>query len=327
MQPDHTVTREDSQSPPRSDGVAHSVAPIPRHHDGGGDRAVFSDDVPQGDLRPGGKNWNPQDSEAERKAAFEAKVAKARAYYDNHDLSAEIAASQLVEETEDMGLYEQATDEDLSAFLDQVAAADAKHGKLVPDTGPVVKAVRRGKRPSGSKVAIPEPAPPPEPEPEPETPKKKKVARQIEEISDEDLLAEAGVQPFYSTTEAAQFFDKTNQWLYWGLRKDPDTGLPIFIHPDGTPIEPERINGKGDGVRRFTLPIIRDILLSNYRRGNVEPDELKKILRRIRINEFGGEWREREGWHRVRGKWVHPSKLEKRAGKWVKKKDITDGED
>lgn len=146
---------------------------------------------------------------------------------------------------------------------------------------------------------------------------------QVSELSDEELLAAAGLDPVFSTTEAAQFFDRSNQWLYWGLRKE------IFTQKDGTPIEPERIKGAEakdkkpvphDGRRRFTLPILRDILYSSYKRGNITDDELRIILRRIKIAELGGDWREREGWHFISGKWLHPSQCEKVNGKWVRAK-------
>ena len=45
------------------------------------------------------------------------------------------------------------------------------------------------------------------------------------------------------------------------------------------------------GRRRFTLGVIKDMLLSSYRRGNVTPEELTKMLRRIRIAEMGGNWK------------------------------------
>jgi hypothetical protein len=81
------------------------------------------------------------------------------------------------------------------------------------------------------------------------------------------------VEKVYSTQEAAQFFEKSNQWIYWGLREK------VFTYPDGSPIEPTRI-GKA-GRRRFTLPILREMALSWYRRGNVKEDELKMILHKI----------------------------------------------
>ena len=89
----------------------------------------------------------------------------------------------------------------------------------------------------------------------------------------------AGVEKVYSTSEAAKFFGKSNQWLYWGMRNN------IFTQPDGSRIEPERI-GKG-GRRRFTLPVIRDIALSCYRRGNLKEPELKDIMVKIARAENG----------------------------------------
>lgn len=103
-------------------------------------------------------------------------------------------------------------------------------------------------------------------------------------VVDEDLAPVAqeilaGVEKVYSTSEAAKFFDKSNQWLYWGMRNN------IFTNPDGTKIEPDRI-GKG-GRRRFTLPVIRDIALSCYRRGNLKEHELKDIMVKIARAEQG----------------------------------------
>jgi hypothetical protein len=128
-------------------------------------------------------------------------------------------------------------------------------------------------------------------------------------VSDKQLLAEAGIEPIFSTTETAEFFDRSNQWLYWGLRNK------VFTDRDGNPLDIDRIGDPKSGRRRFTLPIIDDILQSSYRRGNIEPDELVRILRRIRIARAGGEWREREGWHRVpvtknRTRWAHPDNCE-----------------
>lgn len=221
--------------------------------------------------------------------------------------------------------------EEVSALIAEADTAATERPESRKPDAPVAPVRRHGSQPAkllGNPVTpeVPEPPPPKK------TRRKLKVgasgssakyardkaARQIEDISDEDLLREAGIVPFYSTTEASQFFDRTTQWMYWGLGRDD--GPPIFIYPDGTPIEPERIGDPSEGRRRFTLPVIKDILLSSYRRGNIEPEELKKILRRIRINELGGEWREREGWVKIRGKWVHPDQAEQVNGTWVRKK-------
>jgi len=99
----------------------------------------------------------------------------------------------------------------------------------------------------------------------------------VDEEPEQEVLA--GVEKVYSTSEAAKFFGKSNQWLYWGMRNN------IFTHPDGTVIVPERI-GKG-GRRRFTLPVIRDIALSCYRRGNLKEPELKDIMIKIARAKHG----------------------------------------
>ena len=97
------------------------------------------------------------------------------------------------------------------------------------------------------------------------------------DTDDDELMT--GVEKVYSTAEAAEFFGKSNQWLYWGLRNN------IFVDVNGNTIEPHRI-GKGKR-RRFTLPIIREIALACYRRGNLKEDELKAILRKILLAEHG----------------------------------------
>jgi hypothetical protein len=54
---------------------------------------------------------------------------------------------------------------------------------------------------------------------------------------DAEALLE-GVDKVYSTAKAAEFFGRSNQWVYWCLRNE------IFKYKDGSPIKPERI-GKG----------------------------------------------------------------------------------
>lgn len=136
----------------------------------------------------------------------------------------------------------------------------------------------------------------------------------LDTATDAELMAMAGIDPVVSTSEAAEYFDRTSQWIYWGLKPDPVTGKQVFIWPNGSPIVPERVgNDGGDGRRRFTMPILRAILASCYRRGNIEPSELQAIIRRIRYTELGVEWREREGWvyvdlGRNRHRWVKPDR-------------------
>jgi len=130
-------------------------------------------------------------------------------------------------------------------------------------------------------------------------------AKTADQMSDEELLREAGVEPVFSTSEAAEFFDRSNQWLYWGLREG------VFTGDDGSAIDPERIGHPVRGRRRFTIPILKEIMRSSYRRGNLDGEQLAIIMRRIKLTEEGVEWREREGWHythlgRNRHRWVKP---------------------
>ncbi len=109
--------------------------------------------------------------------------------------------------------------------------------------------------------------------------RRKAIAQHFNEDSLND-----GTEKVYSTSKVAQFFGRSNQWVYWGLRPGPN-GKQVFTYLDGTPIRPERV-GKG-GRRRFTLPIIREIAKSCYRRGQITEEELTAIMAKILLAEFG----------------------------------------
>jgi hypothetical protein len=129
---------------------------------------------------------------------------------------------------------------------------------------------------------------------DPQTPQdiRDEVARQWNEYREwakdrqftQDSLLE-GVEKIYSTTGAAKFFGRSTQWIYWGLREDPKTGEQIFTFKNGEPIRPERVGKMGK--RRFSLPIIREIALSCFRRGQFTEEELEATMARILIAEFG----------------------------------------
>lgn len=102
----------------------------------------------------------------------------------------------------------------------------------------------------------------------------------VSEEFNREALTE-GVQKIYSTAQAAAFFGRTAQWIYWCLRNG------IFTYRDGTPILPERV-GKNHR-RRFTLPMVREMALSHYRRGNLTEEELEAIMKRILLAEFGSD--------------------------------------
>ena len=145
----------------------------------------------------------------------------------------------------------------------------------------------------------------------------------IASMTDEELMAEAGVEPIFSTSEAAEFFDRSNQWLYWGLREK------VFVDEHGEPLIPDWVGDMSRGRRRFTIPIIREIARSSYRRGNFDLEHLKRVMIRARYAELGIEWREKEGWKQIpRGRgfrWVHPDRARRNpvTKKW---EEIKSGE-
>ena len=89
--------------------------------------------------------------------------------------------------------------------------------------------------------------------------------------ADEQSCDPTGVgEKFFSTGEVATFFGMSVQWVYWGMREE------IFTYPDGSIIEPIRI-GK-NGRRRFTIPVLREMARSCYRRGTLSEERLEAVL-------------------------------------------------
>jgi len=89
-------------------------------------------------------------------------------------------------------------------------------------------------------------------------------------VAEQPVETNSAGEKFYSTGEVAKLFGKSDQWCYWAMRNG------VFTRPDGTVIEPIRL-GK-NGRRRFTIPVIREIARSCYRRGNLSETELEEIL-------------------------------------------------
>jgi hypothetical protein len=93
-----------------------------------------------------------------------------------------------------------------------------------------------------------------------------------------------GVERWYSATEAARFFGRSNQWMYENLKSGR------FKYANGDPIVPHYDVPKTESNRppaRFNLTLIKDVALSCYRSGFVKYDELKVILHRIAQAEVG----------------------------------------
>lgn len=93
-----------------------------------------------------------------------------------------------------------------------------------------------------------------------------------------------GTDKTYTTSDIARIFDKTKEWVYWGLTPN-HRGVTPFSDKHGNSIEPVRVGMREH--RRFTLAQAREIALSCHRRGTMNYDELEKVMSRILIAEFG----------------------------------------
>ena len=98
----------------------------------------------------------------------------------------------------------------------------------------------------------------------------------------EALLAR--VEKTYSTSEVADFLDRSLPWVYWIIGEEPE-------REDGGKILVANTGKK----RRFTLLDIREIAAYQYRRGNYTDEEMEKVARRIAIAARGGDFRQVEG--------------------------------
>lgn len=83
------------------------------------------------------------------------------------------------------------------------------------------------------------------------------------------VAAPAG-ERFYGTGEVARFLGQSVRWLTWALREG------VFVRPDGSLIEPIRVGR--NRRRRFSVPVLRDMTLSCYRRGILSEDQMLDLL-------------------------------------------------
>ncbi|MGV1004473.1 MAG: hypothetical protein ACOYEV_06820 [Candidatus Nanopelagicales bacterium] len=88
--------------------------------------------------------------------------------------------------------------------------------------------------------------------------------------ADEQSSQEPATAAVFSTAEAAGLFGRSDTWISRGLREG------VFVYPDGSAVEPLLI-GKG-GRRQFTVPMLRAIAWSSYRRGNLSREQLEAVL-------------------------------------------------
>jgi len=85
-------------------------------------------------------------------------------------------------------------------------------------------------------------------------------------------IAALGIEPTYSTRQAAAMLGRSFSWLDHGIGEDK------FVLPDGTKIEPRRTAG---GYRRFSLAMLEDIALSCYRHGWFSMEKLTSAFREV----------------------------------------------
>lgn len=87
-------------------------------------------------------------------------------------------------------------------------------------------------------------------------------------------------EEYFSTAQAALCFGKSTAWVSRGLREK------TFRYADGSEVEPIRV-GKG-GRRRFTVPMLRAMAWSAYRRGTLTAQQLQGVLAELSRSERCG---------------------------------------
>ena len=108
----------------------------------------------------------------------------------------------------------------------------------------------------------------------------KALGAEIEEALREADAAASDEPPstaVYSTAEAARLFGRSDTWISRGLRDG------VFVYPVGSAVEPILI-GKG-GRRQFTVPMLRAMAWSSYRRGNLSGEHLEGVLAELSRGE------------------------------------------
>lgn len=85
----------------------------------------------------------------------------------------------------------------------------------------------------------------------------------------------AGIEPTYSTREAAAILGRSYSWLDQRLRREE------FAVPDGSVLRPFRA---ANGYRFFSTQALREIAMCCYRRRWYSYDELKSVLRQLAMD-------------------------------------------
>lgn len=103
-----------------------------------------------------------------------------------------------------------------------------------------------------------------------------------------DMVKDAGVETRrYNTKQAAAFFGKTNQWMYWALKPKAKKGGDLFLLDDGTRIEPDW----SGNARFYTLDVIKEMAVCLYNKDKLSEAKFRLVLEKILVAEAGGDWR------------------------------------
>lgn len=83
-------------------------------------------------------------------------------------------------------------------------------------------------------------------------------------------------EPNFSTAEAAAILGKSPDWVSRGVRQQ------TFVYPDGSAVQPRHHHGNR---RTYTVPMLRAIAWSAYRRGTLTPQRLEEVLAALTRSE------------------------------------------
>lgn len=93
-------------------------------------------------------------------------------------------------------------------------------------------------------------------------------------VAEEPPVEEELRERHFTTAEAANLLGKSQNWVSRGLRQQ------AFAYADGSPIEPLR--EPNSNRHALTVPMVRAIAWSAYRRGTLSPQRLQEVLAAVR---------------------------------------------
>jgi hypothetical protein len=105
-------------------------------------------------------------------------------------------------------------------------------------------------------------------------------------------IAALDIEPTYSAREAAALLGRSFSWLDQRVRNGD------FVLPDGTVVQPLRTPG---GYRRFTLEMLKDIVISSYNNGWFSMNKLRSTFNGLAMAAYRRYRRIQDPWLRGLG--------------------------